>query len=100
MPSLVAFARRLPPYVAHLGFRAVQGAAAVPATARYLRERREYQRLPGAEPLGLLDSFPKLSDRVLTSPFDSHYLHQDTWAAQRIAEVRPARHVDVASRVE
>jgi SAM-dependent methyltransferase len=100
MPPLAAFARRLPPYVAHLGFRALQGAAAVPAAARYLRERREYQQLPGAEPLRMIDSFPKLSDRVLTSPFDAHYLHQDTWAAQRIAENRPERHVDVASRVE
>jgi SAM-dependent methyltransferase len=100
MPTLAQIARRLPPYAAHLGFRTLQAASAVPEAARYLRDRREYQRLPGAEPLALLDSFPKLTDRVLTSPFDAHYLHQDTWTAQRVAEQRPDRHVDVASRVE
>ena len=100
MSSLTATARRLPPYVAHLGFRGVHVATAVPAAARYVRDRRAYRRLPGAEALTLLDSFPKLSDRSLTSPYDPHYLYQDTWAAQRIAEQRPERHVDVASRVE
>ena len=44
--------------------------------------------------------FPKLTDRLPSSPFDPHYFHQDTWAARRIAERRPSRHVDVGSRVD
>ncbi len=52
------------------------------------------------EPLRWRDSFPKLTDRLATSPFDPHYFHQDTWAARRIAERKPERHVDVGSRVD
>jgi SAM-dependent methyltransferase len=100
MPTLRATARRLPPFVADWGIRAVKAAAVVPGTARYFRDRQAYQALPGAEPLRWRDTFFKVGDRLPTSPFDAHYLHQDTWAAQRIAEQRPGRHVDVASRVE
>src|SRR3954447_9234801 len=76
-------------------------AASTPGgAAQWLRDRSAYTRLPGAEPLRWRDSFPKLTDRVASSPFDPHYFHQDTWAARRIAERRPARHVDVGSRVD
>jgi SAM-dependent methyltransferase len=78
----------------------LRGAAVPPALVRYLRDRRAYGRLEGAEPLRWRDSFPKLADRQETSPFDAHYFHQDVWAARRIAELRPARHVDVGSRVD
>ncbi len=86
--------------IPELGLRAIRAAAVVPGAVRYLRDRRAYKSLPGAEPLRLLDSFPKLGDRLATSPYDSHYLFQDTWAAQRIAEFAPDRHVDVGSRVD
>lgn len=56
--------------------------------------------MPGAEQLRWRDSFPKLSDRLAVTPYDSHYLFQDTWAAQRVAEIAPNRHVDIGSRVD
>jgi SAM-dependent methyltransferase len=80
--------------------RAIRAVAAGPGAVRYLRDRSAYRALPEAEPLRWRDAFPKVADRVMTSPYDSHYLFQDTWAAQRIAERRPARHVDVGSRVD
>lgn len=100
MSSLRAQANRLPPLAGQLGLRTLRAAAAVPGTARYLRDRRAYSRLPDAEPLRWRDAFPKVADRVLASPYDAHYLHQDTWAARRVAEHRPTRRVDVGSRVE
>ena len=76
-------------------------AAATPrGAAQWLRDRAAYQQLPGAERLRWRDSFPKLTDRLPSSPFDPHYFHQDVWAARRIAERRPSRHVDVGSRVD
>jgi SAM-dependent methyltransferase len=90
----------LPPVVGQLGLSGLRAAAFVTGAARYARDRRAYRALPGAEPLRWRDSFPKLTDRLAVSPFDTHYLHQDTWAAQRIAEHAPARHVDVGSRVD
>lgn len=100
MSQLLSFARRLPPFVADVGYRAVKGAMVVPGTARYLRDRRSYLALPEAEPLRWRDALPKVTDNVLSTPYDAHYLHQDTWAAQRVAEDLPDRHVDVGSRVE
>src|SRR4029077_19916235 len=43
-----------------------------------------YRHLPKAEKLRLRDADPRLSDRLRASPFDSHYLHQAVWAAERI----------------
>jgi SAM-dependent methyltransferase len=100
MNGLREFANRLPPLVAQLGIKTIRAAATIPGGARYLRDRRAYARLPGAEPMRWRDAFPKVADRVLTSPYDAHYLPQDTWAARRVAEHRPERHVDVGSRVE
>jgi SAM-dependent methyltransferase len=98
--SLRQIAHRAPPVVAYIGFRALRAAATVPGGIRYLRDRHAYRALPGAERLRWRDEFPKVTDRLVTSPYDSHYLHQDTWAAQRVAERGPGRHVDVGSRVD
>jgi SAM-dependent methyltransferase len=100
VPLSRATAHRLPPVVPQIGLRILQAAAVIPGAAHFVRDRRAYRALPGAEPLRLRDTFPKLGDRLSMSPYDSHYLFQDTWAAQRVAEYKPARHVDVGSRVD
>jgi SAM-dependent methyltransferase len=98
--SLRAVAHRLPPLLPQLGLRAVKTAVVIPGSVRYLLDRRAYRALSPAEPLRWRDSLPKVGDRLATTPYDSHYLFQDTWAARRIAEAAPARHVDVGSRVD
>ncbi|MEZ5102642.1 MAG: DUF268 domain-containing protein [Thermoleophilia bacterium] len=70
------------------------------AYARYVRERRAYRRLPGAADLAWGEAYPQLWDRLPSSPYDGHYFFQDTWAARRVAEHAPERHVDVGSRVD
>jgi SAM-dependent methyltransferase len=94
------FVRRLPPMVAQAGGVALRVSAAPPGYVRYLRDRRRYVSLPGAEPLRWRDAYPQVHDRLGSSPYDQHYFFQDTWAANRIAERRPKRHVDVGSRVD
>lgn len=93
-------AQQLPPVLTHGALRVLRAGATIPGVVRYAGDARRYRSMPGAERLRLRDAFPKLGDRTLTTPFDVHYLHQDAWAAQRVAERRPARHVDVGSRVE
>ena len=93
-------AQKLPPAVAYAGYRVFMAAHVPLGAARYLADLRRYRDLPGAEPLRLRDAFPKVGDRTPATPFDAHYLYQDTWAAQRVAELGPERHVDVGSRVE
>lgn len=97
---LVALGRRLPPVVPQLGLRAMNAAAFPGVVARFARDWRAYRALPEAEPLRLRDVYPQLWDRLAASPFDHHYFFQDTWAARRVAEIAPPRHVDVGSRVD
>ncbi len=97
---LIGPARRLPPIVPQIGVRLLHAASTPGAAVRYLRDRRAYDRLPGAEPLRWRDTFPQLSDRLTTSPFDRHYFFQDVWAARQVARLSPERHVDVGSRVD
>jgi SAM-dependent methyltransferase len=72
--------------------------AALREYPRFFRTRSKYRRMGGSAEWG--DLFPQLLDRLPVSPYDSHYFYQDVWAAQRIAEARPKRHVDVGSRVD
>jgi SAM-dependent methyltransferase len=97
---LIMLARRLPPIVPLVGAGVLRLAAAPPGFVRYVRDRREYRRLSGAEPLRWRDAYPQVHDRLPRSPYDQHYFFQDVWAANRIAERRPDRHVDVGSRVD
>jgi SAM-dependent methyltransferase len=97
---LVRLARRLPPAIPPLGVHLLRAAATPALAARYLRDRRAYQRLPGAEPLCWRDALPKLGDRLATTPFDSHYFFQDVWAARQVAALAPERHVDVGSLID
>ena len=86
--------------MAAFGARVVSGTAATVGLVSYLRDRRSYQRMEGAEALRWRNDYPKTADRLSTSPYDPHYLPQDAWAAQRVAEFAPLSHVDVGSRVE
>lgn len=100
LEKLVPIARRLPPIIPQAGIRLLRGLGVPAGIVAYLRDRRHYRRLPGAEPLRWLNAFPQLGDRLQTSPFDQHYFYQDIWAARHVAELSPALHVDVGSRVD
>jgi SAM-dependent methyltransferase len=92
--------RRLPPIISQAGIRALRASAVPGSLVRYVRDRRVYRHLPGAEPLRWRDTFPALGDRLASSPFDAHYFYQDTWAAGHVAALSPELHVDVGSRVD
>jgi len=65
--------------------------------ARFWRDWRAYQQLPGAEALRLRDSFPQLEDDTGATAVDSHYFYQAVWLSNRLGSIRPALHVDVGS---
>ena len=70
---------------------------------RYLfwRDLQVYRRSKGADILPFGPLFPCYGDRFSqTGNIDKHYFHQDIWAARRIQSARPARHVDVGSRID
>ena len=66
----------------------------------FLRDRRRYAAMPGAEPLRFIDSMPQLHDRTATTPFDAHYFYLDGWAMRRIVKISPQTHVDIGSAVQ
>lgn len=64
----------------------------------YFTQLSAFRRLGGHA--RVVDLYPQLHDRTYSSPFDFHYFYQDTWAAQRVATVRPEHHIDVGSRID
>jgi SAM-dependent methyltransferase len=65
---------------------------------RFLIEWRAYRRRSG-ERVAAADLYPCLIDRTAQTPFDPHYFYQGAWIARKLAENRPANHVDIASSV-
>jgi SAM-dependent methyltransferase len=63
----------------------------------FLADWRTYARLPGAEKISWIDTWPQVHDRTGTTAFDAHYYYANGWAARRILARPPGRHVDVGS---
>ncbi len=67
---------------------------------QFFADLRRYRKLAPDASVSLAEAYPQIHDRTATSAIDSHYFHQDVWAARQVAELRPRRHVDVGSRVD
>lgn len=65
----------------------------------FARQYRVFRRLNRGSPFALRgrDIYPWLTDRTAVTPVEPIYFLQDAWFARKIAEQRPAGHVDVAS---
>ncbi|MFX1537931.1 MAG: DUF268 domain-containing protein, partial [Promethearchaeota archaeon] len=66
---------------------------------RYFRAWRKYKKMEGAEPIKLVDSYPRIHDKTTTTSFDCHYFYQSVWAFKKIYESKCTHHVDVGSSV-
>ena len=66
---------------------------------RYWRDWLRFRALAAGQSISWRDSYPCLGDWVAESPFDAHYFYQGAWLARRLAEVKPALHLDVGSSV-
>jgi len=51
-------------------------------------------------PLRWGDRYPCLDDRSSETHFDRHYVYHTAWAARKLAELRPAYHVDISSQLQ
>lgn len=64
----------------------------------YVTEMKRFRSLSDDRfPVKLSDAYPCLTDKLKTTPFDQHYIHHPAWAARKLAEIRPAKHVDFSS---
>ena len=75
--------------------RAARGLRSI---AWYVSDYRAYKRLPGAEPMRLIDMYPAVQERYATHELDAHYFYVNSWAMRLILKGNPRRHVDVASQ--
>jgi SAM-dependent methyltransferase len=66
---------------------------------RYIRDWKRYSQLSAHNAIRWSESYPRLTDWVPYTPFDSHYFFQACWAARKLAQSRPRWHVDVGSSI-
>ncbi len=43
------------------------------------------------------DFYPQIFDKTLTTGFDRHYVYHTAWAARKVQQIAPEKHVDIAS---
>lgn len=72
--------------------------AALAYLPRYFSHWMSFDRTSDQR-LSVRDSYPCLGDWVASTPFDPHYFYQAAWLARRLAETRPAQHIDIGSDV-
>jgi hypothetical protein len=66
---------------------------------RFAADWLAFRRQDGAWSVKAADSYPCLEDRLPATPFDPHYFYQGNWLARRLADAKPAQHVDIGSSV-
>jgi SAM-dependent methyltransferase len=85
------------------GLNFVQTARCVRGIPKFLQDYRAYRKQ--GPPVSFRPSvgqlMPMLTDyRGSAGAATGHYFHQDLWAARRIFRRRPARHIDIGSRID
>jgi hypothetical protein len=66
----------------------------------FLRDLLRYQRAKTPHKIPIASLYPIYRERFGEAGSLGHYFHQDLWAARKIFAARPARHVDVGSRID
>jgi SAM-dependent methyltransferase len=83
------------------GLDPLKTASAFRHCTRYFRDRRRFVRGSGPGQLSLGSSYPILDEYGASAGSASgHYFHMDIWAARKIYEAAPERHLDIGSRVD
>lgn len=43
------------------------------------------------------DLYPKIRDKTIKTGFDRHYVYHTSWAARKVREISPTKHIDISS---
>ncbi|MBI3543216.1 MAG: DUF268 domain-containing protein [Deltaproteobacteria bacterium] len=85
------------------GFSPLNAYRAARGLPNFLRTLKDYSSAEAPQGFKITKAsfFPILTDfRDKAGNVDCHYFHQDLWAARKIHAARPARHLDIGSRVD
>ncbi|RYZ00074.1 MAG: DUF268 domain-containing protein [Chitinophagaceae bacterium] len=64
----------------------------------FVAELKKFRKMSdGRFPIETKDIYPCLTDKIKYTPFDQHYTYHPAWAARKLAQIRPAKHVDISS---
>jgi hypothetical protein len=70
----------------------------VARSVEFLGELRKFRAMSdGRFTIKTQDMYPCLTDKIKYTPFDQHYTHHPAWAARKVAEIKPEKHVDISS---
>ncbi len=47
--------------------------------------------------VNLKDFHPQIKDRLVKTNIDTHYIYHTSWAARKVKEINPKKHVDISS---
>lgn len=65
---------------------------------QYTAQFRKLKKETGDRfPFRVKDAYPCLEDALKFTPFDQHYTYHPAWAARKLAQIKPAEHVDISS---
>lgn len=45
----------------------------------------------------LSDFYPQIKDRTVKTDIDTHYIYHTSWAARKVRETHPTKHIDISS---
>ncbi len=45
----------------------------------------------------IFDFFPQVKDKTSVTSFDRHYVYHTSWAARKVREINPQKHIDISS---
>ncbi len=84
------------------GLNPIQFIKGCSSISRFIKNYRGYKRQQSAcFPLEFKNIMPVLNDyRESAGIIKGHYVHQDLWAATKIYDAKPNRHVDIGSRID
>ena len=72
----------------------------IPRFVSYFSDWYKYSRIPKAEPIRIIDTYPCIFDKTETTNFDPHYFYQDIWAFSKIFASKVNYHIDIGSRID
>ena len=47
--------------------------------------------------LNIKDFYPQIKDKTIKTGFDRHYVYHTAWAARKVKEINPIKHIDISS---
>ena len=101
-PGAVSVAARGARLLGRLSLRWLRRQREYPGFVRQWQEFRAAARAAGDArfELSVMDLEPVLQENSATTSFDRHYVFHPAWAARKLAQLRPARHVDIGSTLQ